>query len=105
MMKAKANRGATGENAVRVSLPRADVVLGPIAITWPHAMMGEISPGLAEAVTGADAPKILIPLNQEGVVLAGFVGQPLPHLVTEAVRHLVILAGTPADEGTEPTHV
>jgi hypothetical protein len=92
MMKAKANRGATGENAVRVSLARADVVLGSIAITWANAMMGEISPGLAEAVTSAEAPKILIPLSQEGVVLAGFIGQPLPHLVAEAVRQLVLLA-------------
>jgi len=110
MMKAKANRGATGENAVRVSLARADVVLGPIAITWPQAMMGEISPGLAEAVTGATAPKILIPLAQEGVILAGFPGQPLPHLVAEAVRQLALLArvtpdGAPADAEAEPTHV
>jgi hypothetical protein len=110
MMKAKANRGATGENAVRVSLARADVVLGPIAITWAHAMMGEISPGLAEAVTGSPAPKILIPLAQEGVVLAGFTGQPLPHLVAEAVRQLALLARlnpaeSPAADGMEPTHV
>ena len=110
MMKAKANRGATGENAVRVSLARADVILGPVAITWANAMMGEISPGLAEAVTSARAPKILIPLSQEGVVLAGFTGQPLPHLVAEAVRQLAILArlataGGPAGNGTEQTHV
>ena len=110
MMKAKANRGATGENAVRVSLARADVVLGPVAITWANAMMGEISPGLAEAVTSARAPKILIPLSQEGVVLAGFTGQPLPHLVAEAVRQLALLArvapaGGAAGNGTEQTHV
>jgi hypothetical protein len=110
MMKAKANRGATGENAARVSLPRADVVLGPIAITWANAMMGEISPGLAEAVTSARAPKILIPLSQEGVVLAGFVGQPLPHLVAEAVRQLaglarVVPAKGAATEGMEEAHV
>ena len=110
MMKAKANRGATGENAVRVCLARADVVLGPMAITWANAMMGEISPGLAEAVTSARAPKILIPLSQEGVVLAGFTSQPLPHLVAEAVRQLALLArispaGGAAGTGAEQTHV
>jgi hypothetical protein len=110
MMKAKANRGATGENAVRVCLARADVVLGPVAITWANAMMGEISPGLAEAVTSARAPKILIPLSQEGVVLAGFASQPLPHLVAEAVRQLTLLArvspaGGAAGTGAEQTHV
>ena len=92
MMKAKANRGATGENAVRVCLPKADAVLGPIAVTWANAMMGEISPGLAEAVTSASAPKILIPLAQEGITLAGFVTEPLPHLVSDAIRQLALLA-------------
>ena len=92
MMKAKANRGATGENAVRVSLPKAEAVMGPIAVTWPNAMMGEISPGLAEAVMAAPAPKILIPLSQEGVTLAGFVSEPLPHLVSAAIRHLALIA-------------
>ena len=92
MMKAKANRGATGENAVRVSLAKADVVLGPIAVTWANAMMGEISPGLAEAVTSAPVPKILIPLAQEGITLAGFVTEPLPHLVSDAIRQLALLA-------------
>ncbi len=96
MMKAKANRGATGENAVRVCLPKVDAILGPIAVTWANAMMGEISPGLAEAVSSAAAPKILIPLSQEGVTLAGFVSEPLPHLVAEAVRQLALLA---ADRG------
>ena len=105
MMRAKANRGATGENAVRVCLPRAEVILGPVAITWANAMMGEISPGLAEAVTSARAPKILIPLSQEGMVLAGFTGQPLPHLVAEAVRQLALLAGGGAAGGTERNHV
>ena len=94
MMKAKANRGATGENAVKVSLPKVDALMGPIAITWPNAMMGEISPAIAEAVTGLAAPKILIPLSQEGIILAGFTSEPLPHLVTEAIRQLAIVAQT-----------
>lgn len=93
MMKAKANRGATGENAARVSLPKVDAIMGPIAVTWANAMMGEISPGLAETVTSLPAPKILIPLSQEGITLAGFQSEPLPHLVAEAVRQLAIIAG------------
>jgi hypothetical protein len=95
MMKAKANRGATGENAVRVSLPRADAVMGSIGITWANAMMGEITPALAEAVTTTRIPKILIPLAQEGIVLAGFPGEPLPHLVADAIRQLALIACSP----------
>jgi hypothetical protein len=88
MMRARANRGATGENAVRLALPRAKVVMGPIAITWANAMMGEITPGLAEAVMKAQIPKIFIPVSQENIFLAGHRYEILPNLVLEAIRQL-----------------
>ncbi len=91
MMKAKANRGATGENAAKISLPKVSAIMGPVAITWANSMMGEISPGLAETVTTLSIPKILIPLSQEGIILAGLQTEPLPHLVAEAVRRLAII--------------
>ena len=46
MMQARANRGASGENAIRVSVNLADFVLGPIGIVIPNSMMGEITPQL-----------------------------------------------------------
>jgi hypothetical protein len=54
-------------------------------------MMGEITAGIAEAVMAADVVKILIPLSQERVILAGFQSEPLPHLVTKAVEILKAL--------------
>ncbi|UQZ90040.1 hypothetical protein C4J81_12840 [Deltaproteobacteria bacterium Smac51] len=93
MMKAKANRGATGENALLTCLPKVDAVMGPIAVTWANAMMGEITPAMAAAVMSVPAPKVLIPLSQEGVTLAGFKSEPLPHLVGEAISQLARLAG------------
>ena len=92
MMKAKANRGATGENAIRVALPKVKAVMGPIAITWANAMMGEITPGLAEAVMCAQAPKILIPVSQENIILAGHKYEPLANLIMDAIRRLALLA-------------
>lgn len=92
MMRAGANRGATGENALRTCLPKTDVILGPIAVTWPDALMGEITAPMAAAVMAAGAPKVLIPLSQEGVTLAGFQTAPLPHLVRAAMDHLARLA-------------
>jgi len=85
MMKAGANRGATGENAITQTCPKAEVIMGPLAILMAHAMMGEVTPGMAEAVCSASAKKILIPLNQEKVRLVGITADPLPHLVEEAV--------------------
>jgi hypothetical protein len=88
MLRARATRGATGENAIRVSLARADALIAPIAAGWANAMMGEITPGIAQAVMDADILKIFIPLSQERVVLAGYASEPLPHLVAKAVEIL-----------------
>ena len=85
MLRAGANKGATGENAICRTVPRADCLVGPIAVTWANAMLGEVTPRIAEAVTSAPAFKILIPLSQEKVEIVGVVKEPLPHLVQMAV--------------------
>jgi hypothetical protein len=86
MMKAGANRGATGENAIVQTSRRADVIVGPLAILMPHAMMGEVTPKMAEAVCSSRAEKILIPLTQERVRLVGVSPDPLPHLVDRVAQ-------------------
>jgi hypothetical protein len=86
MLKAGANRGASGENAIVHTVAGADVVIGPIAITWANAMLGEVTPGIAEAVTSCTATKILLPLSQESVILVGVSTEPLPHMVETLVN-------------------
>ncbi len=49
MMEARASRGASGENAIRVSIGQADFILAPIGVVIPNSMMGEITPGIAVA--------------------------------------------------------
>jgi hypothetical protein len=89
MLRAGANRGATGETPVVRNVGLADAVLGPVAITWPNAMMGEVTPRMAEAISSSAAPKILIPLHQENMILVGSSREPLPHLVeTVMVEHM-----------------
>jgi hypothetical protein len=83
MLKAGANRGASGENAIVQTAAGADCIVGPIAITWANAMLGEVTPKMAEAVTTCSAIKILLPLSQERVEIVGVVKEPLPHLVQE----------------------
>ena len=86
MMKAGANRGASGENAIVCTVSGADLILGTIAITWANAMLGELTPRMAEAVSTSRAPKILLPLSQEDVTLIGMAADPLPHMVQQAVE-------------------
>ena len=45
MLKAGANVGATGENAVQYNVRTADVVAGPIGILVANAMWGRDHPG------------------------------------------------------------
>jgi hypothetical protein len=81
MVKAGAERGASGENAIIRTVAEVDVIIGPIAITWANAMMGEVTPLIAQAVMSAPALKVLLPLNREQVVLAGVFKEPLPHMI------------------------
>ncbi|MCF8036678.1 MAG: DUF3842 family protein [Desulfobacteraceae bacterium] len=90
MLKARANRGASGENAIVQTVPRMDVIIGPVGIVMANAMMGEVSPKIAGAVASSDARKLLVPLSQENVVIVGASNQPLPHLLDILVEeHLV----------------
>ena len=88
MMKSGANRGATGENAIIQTCLRVDFIIGPLAIIMSNAMMGEVTPRMAEAVCSSNAKKILIPLTQEHVEIVGITGEPLHHLVDHAVKNL-----------------
>ncbi len=92
MLKARANKGASGSNAIVQTVKKADIIIGPVGIVMPQAMMGEVTPLMAEAVCCADAKKILIPLFQENMEVVGMSGLPLPHLVDELLdKHLSFL--------------
>jgi len=86
MLKAKANKGASGENAIIQTVGKVDVIIGPIGIIMANAMMGEVTPGIAGAVASSTARKILIPLSQENVEIVGLSSMPLPHLIEELVQ-------------------
>jgi len=88
MMKARANKGATGENAIIRNTGRVDVIVGPLSIVLANGMLGELTPGIAEAIASSAARKILLPINQEGVEIAGIQKEPLPHMIEKVVEYL-----------------
>ena len=51
-----------------------------------NTMMGEVTPGMAEAVSSSPARKVIIPLTQERVRVVGLTDEPLPHLVSQVVK-------------------
>jgi hypothetical protein len=88
MMKARANKGATGENAIVRTAPKANIIIGPISIVLAQSMMGEVTPAMAEAVADSPALKLLLPLSQENVEIMGYLPEPLPHLVEKLILRL-----------------
>lgn len=77
MLKAGAEDGATGENAIVVNAGRADFIVGSVAILMANGLLGEISPRMAEAVGASAAVKVLLPANRCGIRLAVGEEQPL----------------------------
>ena len=88
MIKAGAERGATGENAIRVTAADVDLILGPLGIIIPNSMLGEITPIMAEAVVNSRALKILLPVNQSHLEIAGYETKPLGQLVKDALNRV-----------------
>jgi hypothetical protein len=86
MLKAKANRGASGENAIVQTAGKVDVIIGTIAIIMAHSMMGEVTPKMAEAVADSPAKKLLIPLSQENIEVVGISSVPLPRLIKNLIE-------------------
>jgi hypothetical protein len=86
MMKAGANRGATGENAIVTTAPMVDIIIGPLAIIMANAMMGEVTAKMTEAISSSKALKVLIPLTQERVKIVGVSDEPLPHLIDQVLE-------------------
>ena len=85
MLKAGANEGASGENAVVRTVSGVDVIIGSIAVIAAHSFLGELTPAMAEAIASARALKVLIPLNRYSLEISGMVDEPLPL----QVNHLV----------------
>lgn len=92
MLKAGADAGATGENAVIVNARRAEVIAGPLGLVMADSMLGECSPAMAAAVAASRAVKVLIPAAKCGVQIAGLPSLPLTDSIADAVRRILALA-------------
>ena len=89
MLKAGAGQGATGENAVVYNAARADLILGPVGVILANGILGEVSPAMAAAVSGAEAVKILIPSASCGIYVAGTEECRLDEYIRRAVEMAV----------------
>lgn len=88
MLRAGADQGATGENAVRVMAQKADVIIAPIGMVLCDAMLGEVTAAMACAVGASSAHKILLPMNRCNAVIPGFPRQTMAETAAAAVREV-----------------
>ena len=87
MMRAGADRVATGENPVIVASRTAQIIVGPMGIALADALMGEISPAMANAVAASAAYRVLIPMNLCDTYVAG-VSQKSSAIMDDAMEHI-----------------
>jgi hypothetical protein len=85
MLKAGANEGASGENAILVNAPRVDIIIGSVGIIAANSMLGELTPLMAKAIAESPAKKVLIPLNRCNIQVVGVINEPLPHYIDSAI--------------------
>lgn len=89
MVKAGADQGATGENAIKYNINKVDFIVGTISILIANSMMGELTPEIATAIGSSEAIKLLLPLNRSKVSVIGSQSEPLPHLADMLVKQLL----------------
>lgn len=89
MMKGGTVFGATGENAVVYNSKKVEAIVGPIGIVMANAMLGEITPKMAEAVSSSDARLYLIPMNRCHANLIGIENKKLSEYIIEAVERIM----------------
>ena len=93
MLKAGADRGATGENSVIVCSKTADIIVGPVGIVIADSLLGEITADMAAAVGRSQACKILLPVNKCNNIIIGVKGKSTSELIGEAIEKIEEISG------------
>lgn len=88
MVKAGAVVGATGENAIAVTAPQVDIIVGPVGIIIPNSLMGEITPTMATVIASSRASKVLVPVQQPHVEFVGLPDRPLSAVLDDVVARV-----------------
>ena len=88
MLKAGADEAATGENSVIAACRKADFIIGPLGIVIADAMLGEITPKMANAAAQSAATRILIPFSSCDNHIVGVGAFSTGRLIDEAVNSL-----------------
>ena len=88
MARAGATHIETREQAITQQLGTADMIIGPLSLLMPGAMLGEVSSVVARAVLESQARKFLLPINRRKVEIIGTEGRTLDALILHTIQRV-----------------
>ena len=88
MARAGATQIETREQAISQQLGSADMIIGPLSLLMPGAMLGEVTPLVARAVLESHARKFLLPINRCKVEVIGTEGRTLDMLILHTIQRV-----------------
>ncbi|HXF91581.1 MAG TPA: DUF3842 family protein [Nitrospiraceae bacterium] len=86
-----------GEGAIARTVPAVSVIVASLNVVLPGSMLGEITPGIAEAILRATARKLLLPVNGCKVEVVGtdaFTLEKLIHYAIDRVQTVLRAAAS-----------
>ncbi len=92
MLKAGAQKGATGENPVIVNSRDAEIIIGPIGMIAADSLYGEITPAMALAIGQSPAMKLLLPVshcNNQVIGVANLSMNEMVRITVERLKELI----------------
>lgn len=88
MIRAGADDGASGENAIIVNVEHVDMIVGSVGIISANSMLGELTPAMAKAISTSPAKKVLIPLNRCNLMVTGVSDSGMPEHMDEIIERI-----------------
>ena len=94
MQQAGATQVGVGSRAIVDMLPTVDVIITSLNLVLTGAMLGEVTPEIAQAILSAWATKVLLPLNRARVEIVGSGDYNREALITQSLSRVRFLVSS-----------
>lgn len=94
MQKAGASSVGVGSQAIAQILPTVDVIVATLNLVLPGAMLGEVTPEIAEAILKAKAKKVFLPVNRAHMEIVGSEEHTLDALIARSLSRVTRFVST-----------
>ncbi len=85
MQEAGALCVGVGSQAIAQTVPTVDVIVASLNLVLPGAMLGEVTPDIAQAILHSKAKKVLLPVNRAHMEIVGSEDHTLDGLIARSL--------------------